>query len=163
VTAFDYAVLAIAGASLLLGLWRGLVSEMLALAAWVVAFFASRAAAAEVGSVFVKIMPDATARYVVGFAVVFLGVLVIFAVLRLALRGVLAAAGLGVLDSILGAAFGAARAIVLLAALILVGGLTKLPQEPWWRESLTAQPLEEAVVASKPYLPEVLAKRIKYR
>jgi membrane protein required for colicin V production len=163
VTAFDYGVLVVAGASLVLGVWRGLVSEMLALAAWVVAFFASRAAAADVGSAFVRIMPDATARYVVGFAVVFLGVLVIFAVLRLALRGVLAAAGLGVLDSILGAAFGAARAIVLLTALVLVGGLTKLPQEPWWRESLTAAPLEEAVAVSKPFLPEVLAKRIKYR
>ena len=129
-TVFDYAVLVVAGASLLLGVWRGLASEMLALAAWVVAFFAGRTAAGDVGAAFTKILPDPTARYVVGFAAVFLGVLVLFAVLRLALRGVLAAAGLGVLDRTLGAAFGAARALVLLVAAVLVGGLTSLPQEP---------------------------------
>lgn len=161
-TVFDYAVLVVAGASLLLGVWRGLASEMLALAAWVVAFFAGRTAAGDVGAAFTKILPDPTARYVVGFAAVFLGVLVLFAVLRLALRGVLAAAGLGVLDRTLGAAFGAARALVLLVIAVLVGGLTSLPQERWWREALTARPLELAVVATKPYLPEALAKRIKF-
>jgi len=162
VTVFDYVVLVVAGASLLLGVWRGLASEMLALAAWVVAFFAGRTAAGDVGAAFTKILPDPTARYVVGFAAVFLGVLVLFAVLRLALRGVLAAAGLGMLDRALGAVFGAARALVLLVAAVLVGGLTSLPQEPWWREALTARPLELAVVATKPYLPQTLAKRIKF-
>ena len=42
-TAFDYAVLAVIAASALLGLWRGVVGEVLALAAWVVAFFVARA------------------------------------------------------------------------------------------------------------------------
>jgi len=162
VTVFDYGVLVVSAASLLLGVWRGLASEMLALAAWVVAFFAGRTAAVEVGAAFAKMLPDPTAQYVVGFAAVFLGVLVLFAVLRLALRGVLAAAGLGVLDRTLGAAFGAARALVLLVALVLVGGLTSLPRERWWRAALTARPLELAVVATKPYLPEALAKRIKF-
>ena len=41
-TLFDYLVLGIVGASVLLGLWRGVVSELLALAAWVLAFFAAR-------------------------------------------------------------------------------------------------------------------------
>jgi membrane protein required for colicin V production len=44
-TAFDYAVLAVIAASVLLGLWRGVVSEVLALAAWVVAFLVARAVA----------------------------------------------------------------------------------------------------------------------
>ena len=47
-TAFDYAVLTVISASVLLGLWRGVVSEILALAAWVVAFLVARAEAAEV-------------------------------------------------------------------------------------------------------------------
>ncbi|MCF8177256.1 MAG: CvpA family protein, partial [Sulfuritalea sp.] len=47
-TAFDYAVLTVIAASVLLGLWRGVVSEILALAAWVVAFLVARAEASEV-------------------------------------------------------------------------------------------------------------------
>lgn len=162
-TLFDYAVLAVVGLSLLLGMWRGLVSEMLALAAWVMAFFAARATATEVGAVFADVLKDATVQYVVGFAAVFLGMLVIFAVLRLALRGLLAAAGLGLLDRVLGAAFGAARGLLAVLALVLLGGLTRLPQEPWWRDGWTAPALETAVLASRPYLPQALAKRIRFR
>lgn len=41
-TVFDYLVLAIVAASLLLGMWRGVVGEIIALIAWVLAFFAAR-------------------------------------------------------------------------------------------------------------------------
>lgn len=162
-TVFDYGVLAVLSLTLLVGLWRGLVSELLALAAWVVAFFAARTAAAQVGAVFADMLKDQAVQYVVGFATVFLGVLVIFAVLRLAITGVLAAAGLGILDRFLGAVFGAAQGLAIVLALVLVGGLTKLPKESWWQDAVTSPALETAALATKPYLPPTLAQRIRYR
>ncbi len=162
-TVFDYGVVAVLGLTLLLGFWRGLVSEMLALAAWVVAFFAARATASEVGGLFADVLKDQAVQYVVGFAAVFVGVLVVFALLRLAVTGVLAAAGLGVLDRFLGGVFGALQGIAILLALVVAGGLTSLPQRPWWRDAVSAPPLETAALASKPYLPPELAKRIRYR
>lgn len=162
-TVFDYGVVAVLGLTLLLGFWRGLVSEMLALAAWVVAFFAARATASEIGGLFADVLKDQAVQYVVGFAAVFVGVLVVFALLRLAVTGVLAAAGLGVLDRFLGGVFGALQGIAILLALVVAGGLTSLPQQPWWRDAVSAPPLETAALASKPYLPPELAKRIRYR
>ncbi len=50
-TGFDHAVLAVIALSSVFGLWRGVVSEVLGLVAWVAAFFAARAwsqAAAEI-------------------------------------------------------------------------------------------------------------------
>ena len=41
-TGFDYIVIAIVLVSVLLGLWRGVVGEIIALAAWVLAFFAAK-------------------------------------------------------------------------------------------------------------------------
>jgi len=163
VTVFDYGVVAVLGLTLLLGFWRGLVSEMLALAAWVVAFFAARATASQVGGLFADVLKDQAVQYVVGFAAVFVGVLVVFALLRLAVTGVLAAAGLGVLDRFLGGLFGALQGMAILLALVVAGGLTSLPQQPWWRDAVSAPPLETAALASKPYLPPELAKRIRYR
>jgi membrane protein required for colicin V production len=75
----------------------------------------------------------------------------------------LAAAGLGVLDRFLGGVFGALQGIAILLALVVAGGLTSLPQQPWWRDAVSAPPLETAALASKPYLPPELAKRIRYR
>ena len=41
-TPFDYVVLGILLASMVLGAWRGVIGEIIALAAWVLAFFAAK-------------------------------------------------------------------------------------------------------------------------
>lgn len=162
-TAFDYAALVIVGASVLLGLWRGVVSELLALAAWVVAFFAARQFAGEVGGWFARWIADGALRQAAGFAAVFVGVLVVFAVGRLVISLLLRAVGLGLIDRMLGAMFGVVRGVFVALAAVLVGGMTALPKEVWWREAVLAPPLETAVIAVKPWLPSELAKRIRYR
>lgn len=162
-TIFDYAVLAISGASLLIGLWRGVVSEILALAAWIAAFFAARAVAADVGSAAGQWIHDPAMQYLIGFAAIFIGVLIVFAIVRFALRRLLSAAGLGAVDRVLGGVFGLARAALIVMALVLVGGLTAAPRQKWWLEAQLAPPLETAAIALKPWLPQSVAKRIKYR
>lgn len=162
-TAFDFGAAAILGTSVLVGMWRGLVSELLALAAWVVGFFAAQATAGRVGAVFRDFVRDVTIEYVLGFATVLLGVLVVFALGRMALQGLLAAVGLGMADRILGSVFGAARAAVIHVALVLAGGLTNLPEKAWWREAASAPALETVALATKPYLPPQVAKRVRYR
>lgn len=162
-TVFDYAVLAIFGISLVVGLWRGVVSEVLALVAWVVAFVAARASAVEVGSAGAAWVTEPALQYVTGFAAVFIGVLVVFALGRWLLKRLVGAVGLGPLDRTLGGVFGVARGGLIVVAFVLVGGLTTVPQQPWWRDAQLAAPLETAVIAMKPWLPPSLAKRIRYR
>jgi membrane protein required for colicin V production len=161
-TVFDYAMLAILAASLLLGMWRGFVSEVLALAAWIVAFLAARAAAPALEPWFARLTHEAALRYVAAFAAVFLAVLLIFAIGRLAAASLLRAAGLSWADRLLGTIFGGARAVFIAVILVLLGGMTPLPREAWWRNSVTAMPLETAVIAAKPMLPAAVARRIRY-
>jgi membrane protein required for colicin V production len=163
VTAFDFALLAITGASVLLGLWRGVVSELLALAAWVAAFFAARHFGAEAARVLAKWIADPAMSAAAGFAAVFFAVVLAFAVGRFIVSLMLRAVGLGLVDRLLGAAFGIARGLVVALMAVLVGGMTALPREPWWRDATFAPPLETAVIAAKPWLPAEVAKRIRYR
>jgi membrane protein required for colicin V production len=163
VTLFDYAVLGIIAASLLLGMWRGVVSEILALAAWVVAFVVGRMYAADVAPVYGKLLPDPLLRYVAGFATVAVAVLLVFSIGRLVARLLMKAVGLGWADRTLGAVFGIGRGVAVALLLVLVGGLTPLPKESWWRDASLAPPLETAIIAAKPWLPADLAKRIRYR
>ncbi len=162
-TAFDYAILGAIGASVFLGLWRGVVSEMLALAAWVVGFLAARAYAGHVAPLFGHWLAQPSLRYAAGFATVVVVVLVVVAVARLILSTILRAAGLGAIDRALGAAFGVGRGVLISLLAVLLGGLTALPKEPWWRDAALAPPLETAVIAMKPWLPPEVAKRIRYR
>lgn len=162
-TVFDYAVLAIVAASVLLGAWRGLVSEVLALAAWVAALLTARELAPGMAPVFSDWLKEPALQYAAAFAVIVVAVLVTVALTRLALSKLLRAIGLGPLDRFLGAVFGVARGVLVVLLCVLVGGLTMLPQQAWWRQAWLAPPLETAVLASKPWLPAAVAKRIRYR
>jgi membrane protein required for colicin V production len=163
VTAFDFTVLALIGASVLLGLWRGVASEVLALAAWVAGFFAARYFGHEAGGLLATWIADPALSMAAGFAAVFLAVLVVFALGRFVVSLLLRAVGLGLLDRLLGGVFGIVRGVFMVLAAVLVGGMTSLPKEPWWREAMLAPPLETAVIAAKPWLPPEVAKRIRYR
>lgn len=162
-TAFDFALLAIVGASVLLGLWRGVVSELLALAAWVVAFFVARQFGQEAGALLAQWITDPALAKAAGFAAVFFAVLVIFALARFLASLMLRAVGLGLVDRLLGAMFGVARGVLIGLAAVLVGGMTALPKAPWWRDAMFAPPLETAVIAAKPWLPAEVARRVRYR
>lgn len=162
-TAFDFALLAIVGASVLLGAWRGVVSELLALGAWVAAFFAARHFGADAGRVLAKWIADPALSVAAGYAAVFFAVVLVFAVGRLVVSLMLRAVGLGLVDRLLGAAFGVARGAAIAFLVVLVGGMTALPKETWWRDATFAPPLETAVIAAKPWLPADVAKRIRYR
>ncbi len=162
-TVFDYGALAIVAASVLLGVWRGLISEVLALAAWIAALLAARALAPDMAPMFGDWLKEPALQYAAAFAVIAVTVLVTVALLRIALSKLLRVIGLGPLDRFLGAIFGVARGGLVVWLCVLIGGLTVLPQQAWWRQAWLAPPLETAVLAAKPWLPDTVAKRIRYR
>jgi membrane protein required for colicin V production len=44
--------------------------------------------------------------------------------------------GLTGTDRMIGMIFGVARGVVVVAVMVFLAGLTTLPQDPWWQESL---------------------------
>ncbi len=162
-TAFDCAVLTLVLASAAIGAWRGVVGEIIALAAWVLAFFAARWWGEEIAQVFFSAITDTTLRIVAGWAAVFIGVLVLMALVRLAVRGLLKALGLSLSDRLLGIVFGLARGLAIVLALVAVGGMIALPKEKWWSGAMFSAPLETAVLACKPWLPPAVSKRIRFK
>jgi membrane protein required for colicin V production len=162
-TVFDYFVIGVVALSLLIGIWRGVVSEILALVAWIVAFFAARTWSGQTGELLASGMTDPAWRHVAGFVAVFVAVLILFTLARWVLSLLLSAVGLAPLDRLLGAVFGVARGVLVAWVAVLLAGLTALPQQQWWRQAQLAPPFETAVLAAKPWLPPDLAKRIRYR
>lgn len=162
-TVFDYIVIAIVAASVVLGLWRGVVGEVIALVAWVLAFFAARWWGGEVARLLQNLIADAALRLVAAWVLVFIVVLLLMALLRLAVQGLLKALGLSLTDRLLGMIFGVARGVLIVLVLAAVGGMTSMPKEKWWAQAYFAPPVETAVLASEPWLPQEWAKRIRYK
>ncbi len=160
---FDYVALGVIALSLFIGAWRGVVSEILALVAWVVAFLAARNWGNLAGDLVATGLADPLWRLIAGSVAVFVGVLVLFALGRWLMTLLLKAVGLRPLDRLLGALFGVARGLLVVWVGVLLCGFTALPQKTWWRQALLAPPFETAVLAAKPWLPPELANRIRYR
>ncbi|OFZ86204.1 MAG: hypothetical protein A2V78_15045 [Betaproteobacteria bacterium RBG_16_64_18] len=161
-TWFDYGVLTVLGLSLLLGAIHGLMREVLSLAGWIAAFVLATAFS---GIVAVQ-MPESLGPLLSGllsFLLIFIGVLLVSGMVGLVLSLLMRAVGLGFLDRLLGAAFGAVRGVAIALLAVLLAGLTPLPREPFWRQAVLSGPFETVALALKPYLPEGVAQRLKYR
>jgi membrane protein required for colicin V production len=159
-TGFDYAVIAVFLISLALGVWRGFVYEVLSLAGWPLAFVLSKLFAADVA----PMMPgeQETMRTALAYALVFIAALIVWAVLVWLLSKLVKAVGLGWLDSVLGALFGLLRGALVVLVLVWLGGLTRFPEQPFWRDAQTSRAAEDAALWSKVWLPDNIAQRIHY-
>lgn len=161
-TVFDYIALAIIVLSLAFGLWRGMVSEIIALLAWGLGIFAAFQFGSQLGAMLPGGIDDPTLRALVGCVLVFIAVLVVMAIIRIMIVKAVKALGLSVSDRLLGMFFGLARGLLITLVLVALGGMTAAPTQPWWRGATLAPPLETAVLAMKPMLPHDLAKRIRF-
>lgn len=161
-TWLDYAALTILVVSVLWGVWRGLVREVVSIAAWVLAFLGANLFAGPLGDALPKALPTPEIRVLVAFVVVFIAILAVCALVSKLLSKLVHVAGLGELDRTLGGLFGAARALLILLAFALVAGLTALPRQPVWRNSLSGPLLAQAVLAIKPWVPPSFGLRLRY-
>jgi membrane protein required for colicin V production len=158
----DWAVAGVAAVSVAAGMWRGLVREIIGLAGWVVAFLAANLFA---GPLSVHV-PDAVRtpelRVLAAFLAVFIAALVLATLMSILLSKLVKAAGLGGLDRSLGGLFGVARAGIVLLAFALAAGLTSLPRQAAWRDSVTGPWLAQAALAMRPWLPPAFTERLRY-
>lgn len=161
-TAFDYIVLTILAASILISVVRGLVKEVLSLLAWIAAFIAANLYGGWMARQLPEAVPGEVVRLVAGFVIVFLGVLLLGGLVNLAIGGLIRATGLTVADRGLGGLFGLARGIVIVLSLVIVAGFTALPRQPVWRDAALSPLAEAAVRTLKLLLPERLAGYVKY-
>ncbi|NJD25657.1 MAG: CvpA family protein [Betaproteobacteria bacterium] len=158
----DIILVAIVLISLVLGLWRGVVGEVIALIAWIAAFVGALEFGVPAGQAVFAGIADPALRTLAGCALVFAGILVAMSLIRLAVRQMVKALGLSLSDRLLGMVFGAARGVLFAMLLVAAGGMTSAPQQPWWKESTLVPPLQIAVLAAKPLLPDDVAKRIRF-
>ncbi|WP_210545095.1 CvpA family protein [Rhodoferax sp. PAMC 29310] len=144
--------------SLLLGIWRGLVYEVLSMVNWVLAFVLAQWLAHDVA---LKLPMEGAAegiRYAAGFALVF--ILAVFAggLVAALVKKLLSAVGLQPVDRALGAAFGLARGVVMVLAATVVIGMSPLKFGAWWQDSVGAGISLAALKGLKPVLPEEFGK-----
>ena len=159
---FDFALIAIVALSALFAFARGIVRELIALATWVAALAAAFVYSGPLSALFSRLDMSVAAKHVVAFALILIAILVAGGLVARMLSGTVKAIGLGFVDRLLGAAFGVARGLAVVVLFALVAGLTTLPKEDWWQNSMFGRSLAEAALGLKPYLPREWAEHLDF-
>lgn len=149
----DWTLLVVLAVSVVVGLVRGFVFEVMSLAGWVVAWFGAQWFAGDLGPHLPVGTAGSALNIAVAFVLCFVGVLIVWSLLARLVRLLVQATPLTVPDRLLGAGFGLVRGGVLLLAVATVVALTPAVNSQGWQRSHAARLLAAAMQGLKPLLP----------
>ena len=161
-TWFDLTVCAIVALSLLLGVVRGVVRELIGLVSWVAALLLARAVAPAAAAWLPVGLQPAVLRLGIAFVAVTVLALVVIGVIAMLVSALIKAAGLSLADRALGAVFGVVRGLLIVLVAVVLAGLTPAPRAAGWRGSMLAPAFETAALWLSPWLPALIGSRMKY-
>ncbi|WP_246312500.1 CvpA family protein [Pseudaquabacterium terrae] len=156
----DWSLLAVLTLSVLIGLWRGLVFELMSLLGWVVAYIVAQAFSPALGTYIPIGTPGSALHQGVAFAITFVLALVVWSLLARLVRLVIHATPLTLPDRALGGAFGLLRGVVLLLVVATLVTFTPAARSAAWTDSKGAAWLGSLLKGLKPVLPAEIVRHL---
>ncbi len=158
----DYAILGILLISSFISLIRGFVKEALSLAGWVAAFWISLSFSVSLSRLLSSGIEDPSFRLIVAFVILFVLTLVVSSVANFFISKLVQRTGLSGTDRFLGVIFGFLRGALVVSVLVLLSGLTSLPKESWWADSLLLFRFQAIAVWMRDFLPANVAANFNF-
>ena len=156
----DIALIALLLISMILGIVRGLVFEVLAIVGWVVAFLLAQWMTPALAGNIPLGAPGSLVNHGATFALIFVGTLFVWALVAWLIKKLVHATALSAVDRTLGAAFGLVRGVLIALVAATLVLWTPLARSESWRESHGAAVLQRMLGGLKPLMPQVLAERL---
>jgi len=154
----DWALLTVIGGSILLGLVRGFMREMISLAGWIAGIWLALRFAATISA----LLPFAEEWPLLrtGAVAVLIVVICVFiaAFVGWLVRELIKAAKLSAADRTLGGLFGFARGMLIVGLAIFLVRDTELYRDPLWRDSLLRPKVEAALAFALRQVPQAAVR-----
>lgn len=158
----DLIIIGVIALSAIIGLLRGFITEALSLAIWVAAFWVAWFFFRPLGDQFTPWIDVQSVRFAIAFGLLLLIVLLFGGVVSYFMKVLVHSTGLDGTDRLLGVFFGAMRGAVVIGILVLLAGLTPLPQDQWWHDSALIPYFEDLAVWMRSLLPPDIADHFTY-
>ena len=153
-----FAILVISG---LMGIWRGLVREVLALIGWAAASWIAYHYATWLAYEWLTGVPGGEmTRLALGFVILFIVVMIVCALVGKFLAKLMQQAGLSPMDRFLGFAFGLLRGLLVVVVLSSLATLTSISQTTEWRKAWSLPAIELLIGMTQAWLPDEWAAQV---
>ena len=157
----DIAIIAIVIISMLIGIFRGFIREILSLFSWLGALWLAYTYATSGGTYLEPYIDQPPLRVVVAFAGIFICALIAFSIVSYLLYRLLAIAGISGVDRSLGMLFGLLRGIIVVSLLILASVFMDFTSQPWWQDALLVDYFTPVTEFIRSLLPDDIADYTK--
>ena len=158
----DYTIIGLILISAVIGLSRGFIREAFSLVLWTVAIWVGLTFSREFSSFLEDFISAPSARIATAFAILFFITLIVGSLIGFLLGELVKKTGLTGSDRFAGMIFGIARGLVVVAIIIMLAGLTPLPEDSWWKESTLIPPFQTLAVWLRDHIPSSLAGYVTY-
>jgi membrane protein required for colicin V production len=162
VSALDLTLLAIIGVSTLFGLMRGFIGALASVLAWLLAGWAAFHYGAEVAAWLSDDGPPGSADLLGGYALAFVGVMVVVGVTGWLVRKMVKSVGLSGVDRALGLVLGFLRGALVACIVLLLVAFTDMPREPEWKRSSVVPVLLPGAQWLSRWLPEWTVQELDF-
>ncbi|AFI84838.1 MULTISPECIES: CvpA family protein [Methylophaga] len=158
----DYLIIGIILISSGISIVRGFIKEVLSLISWIVAIWVAFMFFANFASLLTPYIDTATLRLFIAFFVLFVVTLILGALVNHLISQLVEKTGLSGTDRALGVIFGILRGVAIVTILVLAAGVTPMPSDSWWQNSLLLQHFEDLAVWVKQLLPADVAEHVNF-
>ena len=158
---FDYAIIGVLALSVLVGMWRGFIGEVLALACWVLAFWVAWMFGPVLAEQFSASISVPSVRVMLAYGLCFVAVLVAGALVSFLMRKLVNGSGLSGTDRLLGMVFGLVRGAALVVLVVMLMKFTPVVQDDWWQGSHLRPTFERGAHWVTSRLPEEVSRYLE--
>jgi membrane protein required for colicin V production len=159
----DFAIIGLVLVSLIIGLVRGFIKEAFSLVTWILGIWVGLSFSREFSSFLEQSISYPSARIAAAFAILFVMTLVLGGLISFLLGVLVNKTGLTGTDRFAGMIFGIVRGMVVVSILVMLAGLTPLPEDSWWKESKLIPPFQSLAVWLRDHVPSGMSGFINYR
>jgi len=149
----DLVIIGIIVLSALISLIRGFVKESISLVTWVVAGLLALRYYGPMADLLEPFINSVTLRQWVGGGILFVATLVVGAIVNFIVSQLVSKTGLSGTDKALGVVFGGARGVLIVTMVVLLAGLTPMPEASWWQDSIMIEFFQQLAQWLKGVIP----------
>jgi len=158
----DFTIIGLILISSVIGLLRGFLREAFSLVIWITAIWVGLTFSREFSVYLEAVISYPSARIAAAFAILFFITLILGGLISYLLGELVKKTGLTGSDRFAGMLFGIARGMVVVSIVVMLAGLTPLPEDPWWDESTLIPPFQSLAVWLRDHIPSGMAGYVNY-
>jgi membrane protein required for colicin V production len=132
------------------------------LAVWVVAIWIALTFSSYLAALMENMITIPSVRISVAFGVLFVSTIILGSIVNYFVGKLVTKSGLSGTDRMLGIVFGIARGGMIVVILVLLAGLTALPRDHWWKQSVLLPYAQKPALFVRGFLPNSVSKNIVF-